>query len=176
MDIDIRRPKYADAPELHLLFRTVISDTYIKEGIGELVDDMEDEIQTKEAYLKKDFSSNGEERHFLVASKGGRIVGTIEFGPASSLILECTHGALSGLMEVGTVFVHPEFQQRGIGSLLLSSIFRELGNRGIDECCLDSGYRTAQKIWKKRFGEPEYVLKDFWGKGFDHMIWKIHIR
>lgn len=48
-----------------------------------------------------------------------------------------------------------------------------LRNKGIEEFCLDSGYTSAQKIWKKKFGEPDYLLKDFWGAGYDHMIWKI---
>lgn len=176
MDIDIRRPSRADVAELHSLFRKVISDTYRKEGIGDLVDDMEAEIKTKEDYLEKDLSSNGEDRYFLIADIGGRIDGTIEFGPASSLIRECTGGELGALMEVGTVFVHPEYQRKGIGGLLLKAIFHELANRGIVECCLDSGYRNAQQIWKKKFGEPAFVLKGFWSEGFDHMIWKINIR
>ncbi|WP_053365601.1 GNAT family N-acetyltransferase [Bacillus sp. FJAT-27245] len=176
MDIAIRRPNSADAEELHRFFRTVISDTYMREGIGDLVDDMKDEIQTKEAYLRKDLSSDGGQRYFLIAETGGRIVGTIEFGPASSLIRECTDGQLSGLLEVGTVFVHPEFQKQGIGNLLLASIFGVLKSRGIGGCCLDSGYRNAQQIWKKKFGEPDFVLKDYWGEGFDHMIWKVEIR
>lgn len=176
MEIDIRRPSRADVAELHSLFRKVISDTYRKEGIGELVDDMKREIETKEDYLEKDLSSNGEERYFLVADIGGRIVGTVEFGAASSLIRECSNGDLRGLMEVGTIFVHPEYQRNGIGSLLLKAIFQELANRGIEECCLDSGYRNAQQIWKKKFGEPDFVLKDYWSERFDHMIWKINIR
>lgn len=40
------------------------------------------------------------------------------------------------------------------------------------EFCLDSGYTNAQKVWKKKFGEPDYLLKDYWGEGFDHMIWR----
>ncbi|WP_316571689.1 GNAT family N-acetyltransferase [Neobacillus sp. YIM B06451] len=175
MDIKIRRPTGGDATELHRFFRTVISDTYRKEGIGDQVDDLEDEIKTKEAYLAKDLESNGRDRYFLVADTGERIVGSIEIGPASSLIRECTDGELSGLLEVGTVFVHPEFQQKGIGNLLLASIFGVLKDRGINECCLDSGYRSAQQIWKKKFGVPDYVLKDYWGIGFDHMIWKIEV-
>ncbi|WP_409274473.1 GNAT family N-acetyltransferase [Neobacillus sp. SCS-31] len=176
MDIEIRRPTGGDTIELHRFFRTVIVDTYRKEGIGDQVDDLEEEIKTKEYYLATDLATNGRDRYFLVAVTGERIVGSIEFGPASSLIRECTDGELSGLLEVGTVFVHPEFQQKGIGNLLFASIVGVLRDKGIEECCLDSGYRNAQKIWKKKFGVPHYVLKDYWGEGFDHMIWRVDVR
>ncbi|KAF0822419.1 Acetyltransferase [Cytobacillus firmus] len=45
-------------------------------------------------------------------------------------------------------------------------------DKGVEEFCLDSGYRQSQKIWKKKFGEPEYLLKDYWGKGLiAHSLW-----
>lgn len=51
-------------------------------------------------------------------------------------------------------------------------MFLTLQNRGIEEFCLDGGYTYAQKIWKKKFGEPNCLLKNYWGEGCDHMIWR----
>lgn len=47
----IRRPKAADIDELNNFFRTVITDTFHKEGIGDLQEDMEEEIEAKNRYL-----------------------------------------------------------------------------------------------------------------------------
>jgi hypothetical protein len=55
-------------------------------------------------------------------------------------------------------------------------MYLTLQNRGIEEFCLDSGYLSAQKIWRKKFGEPDYLLKDYWGEGYNHMIWRIKVR
>ncbi|MEH6980246.1 GNAT family N-acetyltransferase, partial [Bacillus pseudomycoides] len=96
----------------------------------------------------------------------------IEFGPSSKLINNCTDGALKDLYEIGTVFVLPNYQRRGIGNLLLNAIFLTLLDKGIKEFCLDSGYTNAQEIWKKKFGEPNFLLKDYWGEAYDHMIWR----
>jgi GNAT superfamily N-acetyltransferase len=104
---------------------------------------------------------------------GNKIIGTIEYGPASKLIHDCTNGELSNLDEVGTIFVLPGYQRQGIGNRLLAEMLHTLKARGIAEFCLDSGYRNAQTIWKKKFGEPDYLLKDYWGQGQDHMTWKI---
>jgi GNAT superfamily N-acetyltransferase len=174
-NVEIRRPLIKDCNELNQFFRIVITDTFYKEGIGEKWDDIQDEINVKKKYLKSDLESNGEKRYFLIAVDGDKIIGSIEYGPASELICHCTNNDLKGLPEVGTVFVAPEYQRNGIGNLLLNSIYMTLKNRGIKEFCLDSGYTSAQKIWTKKFGDPDYLLKDYWGEGFDHMIWKIKV-
>ncbi|MED4205624.1 GNAT family N-acetyltransferase [Neobacillus mesonae] len=174
-DIVIRRPREEDVTELNKFFRIVITHTFIKEGIGNMLDDMEQEIRAKENYLRKDIASGGKDRHFLIALDENKIVGSIEYGPVSELINHCTDNALKDLLEVGTVFVHPDYQRQGIGNQMLAELYLTLKNQGIEQFCLDSGYSSAQKIWQKKFGEPDYLLKDHWGDGAHHMIWKIKV-
>jgi GNAT superfamily N-acetyltransferase len=119
--------------------------------------------------------SKGEKRYFLIARDGDKIIGSIEFGPASDLICNSTNNSFRELMEVGTVFVRPDYQRMGVGNFLLNKMYSTLMSKGIEEFCLDSGYKSAQEIWKKKFGTPTYLLKDYWGKGYDHMIWRIKI-
>jgi len=173
LKVEIRRPRIEDIKELNSFFRIVITDTFIKEGLGERLNDINDEVEVKEKYLESDFESNGEKRYFKIALDGDKIIGSIEYGPASDLISNCTNNAFKELIEVGTVFVHPEYQRMGVGNLLLNTMYFNLQNKGIEEFCLDSGYINAQKIWKKKFGDPNYLLKDYWDKGYDHMIWRI---
>ncbi|PEC22072.1 GNAT family N-acetyltransferase [Bacillus cereus] len=173
-NVAIRRPNSDDIDELYLFFRIVITNTYKDEGLSQLVDDIENEINSKKQYLKNDFDSNGENRYFLLAidTNNDKIIGTIEIGPASTLINSCTSSVLKDLYEIGTVFILPEYQRKGIGSLLLNAMYLTLLSRGITEYCLDSGYKKAQSIWTKKFGKPSYVLKDYWGESNNHMIWK----
>jgi GNAT superfamily N-acetyltransferase len=171
--VEIRRPRMEDIEELNKFFRIVITDTFRREGLAGLMDDIKAEIESKINYLQLDLDSNGEKRYFLIALVENKIIGTIEYGPASELIKDCTNGKLGNLVEVGTVFVLPDYQRQGIGNRLLAEMLQTLKVRGILDCCLDSGYKNAQTIWKKKFGEPDYLLKDYWGQGQDHMIWKI---
>ncbi|WP_404430710.1 GNAT family N-acetyltransferase [Sutcliffiella horikoshii] len=173
LDIEIRRPRTEDINGLHQFFRTVIIDTFNKEGIGDQLEDLETEIESKKAYLFGDLTSHGADRFFLLALNRDKIIGTIEYGAASDLICKCTDNALKGWHEVGTVFVHPDYQGMGIGKLLLENMYRILQNKGIKEFCLDSGYARAQNIWKKKFGEPAYLLENYWGEGNHHMIWRV---
>ncbi|EJS68445.1 N-acetyltransferase [Bacillus wiedmannii] len=173
-NVKVRRPNSDDLDELNMFFRLVITDTFKNEGLSQLLDDLENEIKTKKQYLKNDLESNGENRYFLLAvdTSNDKIIGTIEIGPASTLINSCTGGVFKDLYEIGTVFVLPEYQRNGIGKLLLNAMYITLLSRGITEYCLDSGYKKAQSIWTNKFGEPSYVLKDYWGESSDHMIWK----
>ncbi|PQD93640.1 GNAT family N-acetyltransferase [Pradoshia eiseniae] len=175
LNVEIRRPKREDIKQINEFFETVITDTFNKEGIGEKADDIQDEIEIKKKYIVSDMESNGEERFFLIALNDGKIIGSIEYGPVSNLIRRCTNNVYIGLIEVGTVFVHPDFQRKGVGNLLLEAMYSVIRKKGIGEFCLDSGYTRAQMIWKKKFGEPDYLLKDYWGEGNDHMIWRINV-
>ncbi len=174
-NIEIRRPRTEDIEELHKFFRIVLIDTFTREGLADMVDMIEDEIEDKKKYLKSDLDSKGKDRYFLIALDDDKIIGSIEYGSSSELINSCTDGALKDLVEVGTVFVRPDYQRQGIGNLLLNVMYLTLQNRGIEEFCLDSGYTNAQKIWKKKFGEPDYLLEDYWSEENDHMIWRKRI-
>lgn len=175
LDVKIRRPLATDIPQLNEFLKIVITDTFNKEGIGDMVDDLQDEIKTKKLYLQSDLESKGKKRYFLIALYDEQIIGTIEYGPASELIKKLTKNAYGNLVEVGTALVHPEFQGKGVGNKLLQAIITRLKSEGIQEFCLDCGYNRAQKIWKKKFGQPDYHFKDYWGKGQDHMIWRVKI-
>lgn len=170
--IIIRRPERKDQEALHHLFVTVLTDTFEKEGISDQIYDLNEEIRTKTEYLNRDLESGGKDRHFLIAELHGIPVGTIEYGPSSNLIDTCTQGSLKSLPEVGTAFVHPRYQKKGIGTKLLDALLVFMRVQGLEEFCLDSGYRAAQQVWLKKFGPPEYHLKNFWGEGVDHMIWR----
>ena len=174
--VEIKRPRIEDSEVLNQFFMTVITDTFVREGLADLFEDIEAEMESKKKYLQMDLGSNGEKRYFLIALVENKIIGTIEYGPASKLIQDCTNGDLGNLVEVGTVFVLPDYQRQGVGNKLLAEMLLTLKGRGILEFCLDSGYKTAQTIWKKKFGDPDYLFKDYWGQGQDHMIWKVPTR
>lgn len=173
--IDVRRPGIPDTEQLHRLFRLVVTDTFSKEGIGDLTEDREEEIRAKINHFKRDLESDGEEHYFLIAEHQGAIIGCIEIGPANEIIRNHINNPSIDYMELGTVFVHPAYQGIGIGNQLLNTMYASMRQKGIQEFVLDSGYSNAQRIWRKRFGEPDYLLKDYWSNGTDHMIWKIRM-
>lgn len=58
-DIEMYRPRIEDQDELNHFFCTVIQDTFAKEGLTSLQEDIKNEITTKINYLESDFQSDG---------------------------------------------------------------------------------------------------------------------
>jgi GNAT superfamily N-acetyltransferase len=170
--LNICKPTTKNIEELHQLFIITITDTFKKDGIGEEVELISSETEEKKHFLHKALASDHEESLLLTAIHQEKIIGVIGYGPSSELIKMCTHGAYSNLGEIGTAFVMPEYQGKGVGSQLMEAIFAVLRERDVHEFCLDSGYPSAQKIWIKKFGRADYIVKDHWGEGLDHMIWR----
>ncbi|MED2511282.1 acetyltransferase, partial [Bacillus thuringiensis] len=50
-NVAVRRPNLNDVDELYLFFRIVITNTYKNEGLSQLLDDIENEINSKKRYL-----------------------------------------------------------------------------------------------------------------------------
>ncbi|KAB3527272.1 GNAT family N-acetyltransferase [Alkaliphilus serpentinus] len=175
-NIEISRPRKEDIEIINDFFKRVIQHTFERNGIGDLLETIEGEIRYKRVILNQDFESEGRDRYFLVAKDEEKIVGSIEYGPSNELIHKCTNGEFKDLLEIGTVFVDPDYQNQGLGSRLLSSIFTEFEYKGVKEFCFDSGYPSAQQVWIKKFGKPAYHIKDFWGEGGDHMVWRIELK
>jgi GNAT superfamily N-acetyltransferase len=175
INIEINRPELKDIELINDFFQIVIRDTFAINSLTDLVDLMEEEIAYKRKCLNLDLESDGKDMYFLIAKEEDKIVGSIEYGPSNELIRTCTKGKLTNIVEIGTLYVHPAYQRKGIGSRMLELLCRELKGRGIEEFCLDSGYKSAQKVWTNKFGKPEYHLKDYWAEGSDHMIWRVKI-
>ncbi len=174
-NIRIDKALYEDRDKINCFFERVLRYTFETNGIKDAVELLNEEIEDKRLYLEQSFKTKGQERCFLIAKIDEEIIASIEYGPSDDFMNECTNGELSHMPEVGTVFVHPDYHRRGIGKAMLRAMFNELSNRGIYEVCFDSGYQTAQKIWLKKFGEPAYLLKDYWGEDWHHMVWIIDV-
>ncbi len=174
--IMISRPEWTDIPKLNTFFRMVIVNTFEKNALSDMTDLIREEIEHKKAYLDQDFQSGGAQRFFLVAKDGDAVVGTIEYGKPNDVIQAFAKGLPKDSVEIGTVFVHPDYQGNGLGSALVTHMLTALDTRGLASFCLDSGYPSAQKIWSRKFGAPAYCLKDYWGPQCDHMIWSLKVQ
>jgi len=172
----IRRLKLADRNELIRFFKFVLEDTIMVNELNHETGLLEEEFTEKIRRLDEDLNSDGQIRYFLLAEYQGEIIGSIEYGPTSTLLNDGTKNAISDLYEIGTVLVLPKYQRQGIVSLLFDRLLARLELLNVNEVCFDSGYKVAQRIWTKKFGKPEYYLKDYWGKDAHLMVWRINVK
>jgi len=169
--IVVRRPISNDRDELHRLFDVTIRRAFEREEAGDALDEIGEQICHKQALIDEDYDTSGADRYFLVATLGSKIVGTVCHGPCSDIIKACADRDVNGLHEIGSMYILPEYQGKGIGKILLNAMYLVLLSKNIEEFCLDSGYDTAKRIWRKLLGAPSLVMKDYWAQGVDHHIW-----
>jgi ribosomal protein S18 acetylase RimI-like enzyme len=174
MDIQIEQPQQKDFEELKELFVSVITNNFKQYGFYEKFrKDIDREVDKQIKALEKYFENNDKDICFLQAKIDNKIVGTIAYGiPPSPDIVKYYPIDLHHTPEIKSAYVLPEYQGKGIGSVLLKEIMKALQENGFKEFVLDSGYPNAQKFWKKRLGEePVKVIINRWGAGNDYMIW-----
>ena len=169
--LSIAKPAKEDTQAAFDVFEASIIDAFEKEGLGDLTNDMACEIDSKKNLLTSSLENANSGISFLVAKMNGRLIGTISFGPCGSEIKKLTRGKLESIGELGSLYVLPGFQGKGVASALIHSMMQRLHQFGIEQFCLDSGYMHAQKKWLRKFGKPYHIAKDYWGKDRHHMIW-----
>lgn len=166
----ITRPRKIDSEELHILFQTTIADAFKRDGIDD-PDGILDEVKKQMEFLNQDYESKGSKLFFLIARTEEKIIGTIAYSKPSELIRSNLKVDCQNIPEITSVYILPEYQGKGVGTLLFNAIMVCLLNKKTELFCLDGGYKKSQSFWIKKLGDPTVTLKDYWGKGLDHLIW-----
>lgn len=176
----IVRPTKSDIKSIYKVFDITIRNTFEKEGLSYLKDDIINEIENKKKLLNLALTTIDMNVCFFVAKIKDEVIGTISFSPCSDDIKKFTHNKIKNVGELGSLYVLPSYQDNGIASVLINELMEFLHVNGVQQFCLDSGYKQAQKRWIRKFGIPYKIVKDYWGIDNDHMIWlcevKDHIR
>ena len=169
--IQIRPLKIGDVSELKKLFEKTIYEIFERNNIEDKKE-LEQEINDKIFKVFKSIIEEESSSNFYVAEKENTIIGIAGLSLINSDIesyIEINENAY----ELGTVYVLPEFQRKGIGSLLINTVIENIKNLGIHEFYLDCGYRTSQSYWIEKFGKPYINIENKFGKNQDYMIWKV---
>ena len=171
-NLSIVKLKDKDFEDAYEVFKITIPYAF---GLCDLEEDEETKamINEKKSMLKQSIRNN--EPMFFIAKYDNKVIGTISFGPCSEDIKRCTNNDIGDLGEIGSLFILPEYQNKGVGSILINYLIMYLKKQGISEFCLDSGYKKAQPKWIRKFGKPYVIVKDYWAPGVDNMVWKCRI-
>ena len=161
----------ADYEATYAVFIASITDAFEKEGLGQCHEDIQSEIDQKKEKALASLDRANADTYFLIAKINETVAGTISYGPCGEAIQTCAEHQLDHLGELGSLYVAPSYQNQGIGSALIKEMMIFLKEQGIEQFCLDSGYKRAQTRWLRKFGEPYKVVKDYWGPDSIHMVW-----
>lgn len=161
-----------DEVEIQNFLTLILKDTFEKNGLMHLEDVYHREVNEKFKLLR-DHYQRVPDRELFVMKDQGRIMATLSLGLANPIFESKLEQTLS---ELGTFFIHPDYQGLGLARKMIQAVETILKERQTVRYGLDSGYPKAQKIWTHIFGEPTFYLKDFWSKDEHHMIWVIDLK
>jgi GNAT superfamily N-acetyltransferase len=126
MEVEIRRATAGDAEAAYEIVLRALRETNARDYPASVIDRL---VLT----LPEGVASKLEEWHAYVAVVDGRIVGT---------------GSLNG-KTVRAVFVHPDYQGRGIGTKLMDAVENAANVQSVDTLTVQSSI-TAQPFYAKR--------------------------
>ncbi|TDM17675.1 N-acetyltransferase [Macrococcoides caseolyticum] len=171
--ISYEQLQYKDINQLKDYFKHVISHTFLNNGVDD-DEDLNNEINKKMTYINHYF--NGSDDMFMVAKDGDAVVGIIGFYTPNQMIQELVGDKVDGLKEMGTLYIHPDYQSRGIGSQLIVLLTQFMKEQDIVSYCFDCGYKKAMATWTRKFGQPTYFFKDYWDVGDHYAVWVVDIK
>ena len=170
-NLSITKPTKNDIKSAYTVFEVSITDTFEKDGAGDYKEEILSEIEYKKNILSSSVNNPNSEFYFLVAKVKDNVIGTISFGPCGEAIKKSTNNELNSIWELGSLYILPDYQDKGVGSALINSMMNYINELGFKEFCLDSGFKLAQKRWIRKFGKPYIIAKDYWGEDADNMVW-----
>lgn len=171
----ITRPVKDDIKSAYSVFEASIADAFEKDGLGHLKTDIVREIEQKKQQFKSSIDNSDSHIYFLVAKIANDVIGTISFGSCGDDIRKCTENELDTVGEMGSIYVLPCFQDKGVASALIYAMTEHLYKSGIKQFFIDSGYKHAQQRWLRKFGKPYKTVKNYWNENGDHMVWLCNV-
>lgn len=170
--LQICKLESSDIPEVRLLIELVIRDSFIQQGVDIVKQQAKLEEQIAFVTSKLD-QPQDEDFIFFTARQQSKIVGLMGIGsltaPVKLALAKLQHSE-TGVIEIMSAYIHPEFQGQGIGTKLLQTILVHLKHSQYTTFALDTGYLKAKEFWTRRLGNPSVCLDKYWGKA-DCWVW-----
>ena len=146
--MNFRALEQSDVRSLQRLFMESLSDLIRRERFED-ADLLDEEVARLNTTIQDHFDDDTVELY--VVEEDGILVGAGALLPPNDIIsgnIQIERGAI----ELGSVYVSPRMQRRGVGQYLLEEMMREISARGKNVFYLDAGFPSAQAYWQKTIG------------------------
>ena len=154
MNIEVRDADAGDAPAVATLFHDTILSVNVGDYTVAQVEAWAGPAPEPEMWEKR-ITSDSNARRMFVATKEGRVVGFAE---------------LEGDGHLDTLYVHHEFQERGIASRLLDRVEAEARHREIQRLYTEASI-TAEPFFRGRgFSVVRPQLVEYRGRTFRNVV------
>jgi ribosomal protein S18 acetylase RimI-like enzyme len=173
MEINIIKLQAQDIDKTKQLAALVIQNSFENDGVAHKY---EKYLSEEIIRVQKKFNQDQKENYyFLIGKIGGNVVGTagygIKVGEPIKLALKQLHLADKSIVELMSFYVHPQYQEKSIGSKLLQALLAHLKQADYQYFSLYTGYQKAKDFWRKKLGEPEVILPKYFEESLDCSVW-----
>lgn len=169
MEIKITPFKKIYEKECLDLIKIVVVDGFIDEGIDIIKEKkhLDEELDIQFGRLKE-FS-----HHYFLAQKEKAIVGMIAYlqpCEAVKLAMKKIQISSKSIQEIVAVYIHPDYQRRGIGSQLFTKMLGILKDSKVEFFAVSTGYKKGRSFWTKKLGKESVVFPTYYN-GYPCSIW-----
>ncbi len=158
------------------LIKAVTLDSFVAEGENlqeertqtEIAEILATQAQRLEQYIQN------KQPFFFVAKENEKIIGAIALGEASHVIqkaLAQLEKKFPNLPEILSLYIDPQYQRKGIGSMLFDRIMEKIRESSYEFFSVYTGYKTGLHFWTKKLGEPSVIFENYYGVGFHCWVW-----
>jgi GNAT superfamily N-acetyltransferase len=151
------------------LIKRIVTDGFVEEGI-----DIRKEKKHLDEELRIQFERIREHsHHYLLAQKGKAVIGMIaHLQPCGAVRLAMKNLDMGSpsIREIVAVYVHPDYQRRGIGSRLFSEMLDVLRHDKVEYFSVSTGYKKGRAFWTKKLGRVSELLPAYYN-GHPCSVW-----
>lgn len=146
-----------------------ILETWIRWEKKVLTEEIEETLKA----MEESISGQNNRTFFVAVSANNKVVGVMGMKDPEEKMIPYTK--TDKPVELINAFVSKDYRRQGIGKALVGAIENQARQKGYKELVLNSGPRyqfSGWAAWKKIFGEPAAIAKDFYGEGWDAPVWR----
>lgn len=151
------------------IIRKVVIDGFIESGV---------DIQKEPGHLERELINQENRIHaipkqYYVATQDTQVVGMIAYLDPSEpvqIVAKQLQIPIDQIREIIAVYVHPDFQRKGVGSELLTHMGNVLRDKKIPYFALSTGYLRGKNFWRKKLGNETQILQTYY-EGHPCHVW-----
>lgn len=151
------------------IIKRVVTDGFVESGI---------DIEKEKSHLENELRNQRDRihayaNHYFLALGNTHLIGMIAYlDPCDAVHIAAKQLdiPITLVQEIVAVYVHPDFQRKGVGSALFSHMGGVFRKQHIPYFAVSTGYVRGKSFWTKKLGRESVILSTYY-EGTPCHVW-----